>query len=73
VINQQRNGLAMPRRRHLFIPVCEFLSDALGICRPILLLVKIDEQEHLVLYRGEQVVLFDEIKYFWPAQTEEVG
>lgn len=53
MIDQQSNGLAMPCRRHLFVPVRDFLSDSLGLCRPILLLVKVDEQKYLILHRGE--------------------
>jgi hypothetical protein len=73
MIDQQRNRLAMPRCGHLFVPIREFRCDSLAVYRPVLLLVKVDEQEHLILYRRKQVVLFDEIEYLWPAQAEEVG
>lgn len=70
MVDQQRDGLAMPCSRHLLIHVGGLRYSCLG---PILLLVKVDKQEDLVLHRGKQVVLLDKIKHFGPAKTQEVG
>lgn len=53
MINQQRNRFAVPRRGDLFVPVGKLGRGSFGICWPLLLLIKVDEQEYLVLHRGE--------------------
>ena len=47
--------------------------DVLALLLPLLaeLLVKLDEEQRLVLHVGEQVVLADEVEHVRAAQTEE--
>ena len=73
MINHKGNGLAMPCRRHGFLPMRQ-LSRGIHLGRrwAILLLIEIDEQQYLILHRRKKIVFLDEIKDFGSPQTEKV-
>jgi hypothetical protein len=71
VIDQECYCLAMPCRRHRFVPIRHLPRNIfLGLRWPILLLIKVNEQQHLVLNGGKEIMFLDEIEYFWSAEAE---
>ena len=52
-----------------------FWADILALLPPLLhqLMVKLNEEQRLVLHRGEEVVLANEVEDVWPPQAQEEG